>query len=228
MPFAFFGLTSEQVNEFLTAMSGLDTANTLLANAQTLRERVFAQLCSKSMPDVSDQIRIYIKMSLGLPTTDYLIKPKHITPRSWLAATRRHAPARKALSQIPFRESAKTYRGEEQLTSCLQDLADIIAQEASRAFTDEYYPGITDMEWISDEHIDAVLYAMQQEATRERRKKQEVLYHTLHPDRKRALVERRRLWFGRFGITPKTVAMWSFFIVESYKHAFGRPCTRGF
>ncbi|KKK63260.1 hypothetical protein LCGC14_2996100, partial [marine sediment metagenome] len=86
----------------------------------------------------------------------------------------------------------------------LQDLADIIAWEASEAFRASYYPGIPEVDALTPDHVTEIMAGMQREATRERRSKQEVLYAELPRKRQVALAERRRWWFGHFGITPQS------------------------
>jgi ribosomal protein S21 len=86
----------------------------------------------------------------------------------------------------------------------LQDLGDILAVEATNAFTADYYPGIPDVT-VPDDHIEVVMRALQREMDREgkSRQREPVRYEDLPADRQRALAERRRHWFAKFSITPE-------------------------
>lgn len=105
--------------------------------------------------------------------------------------------------QIPFSQRVMTNRDHE-LIEPLQDLACIISIEATAAFKETYYPGVPDVDALSDEHIAVVMVAMQREIDREgsSRAKTVPYFDQLSPDRQKALAERRRYWYQMFGITP--------------------------
>ena len=64
---------------------------------------------------------------------------------------------------------------------------------------------------------------LQREVTREKRGGQEVLYRELPRPRQIALAERRRHWFGVFGITPKSwkKGTWSLWKVKNVAYPEG-------
>jgi hypothetical protein len=86
----------------------------------------------------------------------------------------------------------------------LQDLADILAVEASQAFSESYYPGVPDMA-VPEEQVAVVMKALQREMDREGKSRQRlpVRFTDLPKDRQQALAERRRWWFYKFSITPE-------------------------
>jgi hypothetical protein len=86
----------------------------------------------------------------------------------------------------------------------LQDLADVVAWEATEAFTASYYPGLPDV-FVPEEHVSVIMDAMQREMDREGKSRQKipVNFASLEPARQRALAERRRWWFRKFSITPE-------------------------
>jgi len=86
----------------------------------------------------------------------------------------------------------------------LQDLANILAFEASRAFRESYFPGVPDVN-IPQEHVEAVMRALQREMDREGKSRQriQIEFTALPKERQRALAERRRWWFQKFSITPE-------------------------
>jgi hypothetical protein len=108
-------------------------------------------------------------------------------------------------SVLPIDYLAMANRDRE-LIDPLQDLGQVIALEASAAFRAEYYPGVPDVDALSDDHVAAVMMAMQREMEREgsSRHKSVTKYTELPFERQRALAERRRHWYGKFGITPAT------------------------
>lgn len=91
--------------------------------------------------------------------------------------------------------------GEPTLAEALQDLADILALEAQDAFTVEYFPRIADID-VTDDHVKALMTAMQREVDGEAncRNRTPVRFSELPWERQCGLAERRRYWFGQFGI----------------------------
>jgi len=77
--------------------------------------------------------------------------------------------------------------------------------KAREAFFAEYFPRLQDV-YVPDEHVRAVMDALQREIDREARRRQEkrAVFSELPWERQQALAEWRRYWFGKFGITPET------------------------
>ncbi len=166
----------------------------LYAQATTLQERVFARTISG--------LRRTTCMYLHVKDTKFPLYPSEPTVKSFLQTAHNNWDSNLALANIPTTDKNSSSGRDPELFTPLQDLADIIAWEASEAFRAPYYPGIPEVEALTPEHVAEVMAGMQREATRERRSKQEVLYARLSPERQIALAERRRWWFGHFGITP--------------------------
>lgn len=166
----------------------------LYAQATTIQERVFARTISG--------IRRNSVMLLHVKDTKFSLWPKEPTLQGFLLAAQQEWSLNLALASIPTTDKNSGSGRDPELLTPLQDLADIIAWEASEAFRAPYYPGIPEVEALTPEHVAEIMAGMQREATREKRGKQEVLYARLSPERQIALAERRRWWFGKFGITP--------------------------
>lgn len=183
----------------------------LMKSATTLRQRAFARMYRGYNPDTK-------KLTLrGTDVTMQEIKVLTKGARGMMAACYRDRGIRASLRKINIVDKAHSYGGDDEIHEALQDLADIIAVEAHEAFTEEYYPGMPDVDALTDEQVDAVMAGMQREATRERRGTQEVLYKQLPRPRQIALAERRRHWFEVFGITPKSwkTGKWSLWDVKN-------------
>mgnify|MGYP001603941894 CR=1 FL=1 len=92
----------------------------------------------------------------------------------------------------------------------LQDLADIVAWEATQAFKSKYYPRPLDVEPLEEEHVTAVMLAMQREMDREANSRHRLptVFEELPRERQRALAERRRAAYALFGITPQNWGGW--------------------
>lgn len=183
----------------------------LLREAKTLRERVFARLISQAIRDETRGRRIHHRASDGALRV-FTLPAGELTVEALLRDVEA-SEHRDEFSAIPF--IGRTYVVDPELPEWLQDLADIIAYEASEAFHADFYPGVADVEPLTEEHILAVMTALQREMDREgkRRNKVPVNYLSLPPDRQRALAERRRYWYGKFGITPQnwsrgTFSLW--------------------
>ncbi len=183
----------------------------LMESATTLRQRAFARMYSGYSGNPG-------KLSLR-DTNVHGMEIKMITKgaRGMMAACYRNRDIRAKLRKLTITAGTRAYGGDPEVHVGLQDLADIVAIEAHAAFTEEYYPGMPDVDALTDEEVDAVMAGMQREATRERRGTQEVLYKKLPRPRQVALAERRRHWFGVFGITPKSwkTGKWSLWNVKS-------------
>lgn len=173
----------------------------LLREAKTLRECVLARLISQVRREEGGTRRVsHYALAAGAHT--FVLPPGELTLRALLDDIA-SSEYRDLFSAIPF---AKRVYADPELRECLQDLAEIIAYEATEAFRASFYPGVVDVEPLTEEHIVAVMQALQREMDREakRRGKVPVRYLDLPPDRQRALAERRRWWYGKFGITPQS------------------------
>ena len=189
----------------------LTGAKELMESATTLRQRVFARMCTGYNKDTR---------KISLRGTDVDMKEiKIITKgaRGMMAACYRDRGIRASLRDIPIVAKSRVYRGDPEIHEGLQDLADIVSVEAHRAFTEPYYPGMPDVAALTDKEVDAVMDGLQREVTREKRGGQEVLYRELPRPRQVALAERRRHWFGMFGITPRSwrTGTWSLWKVRN-------------
>lgn len=183
----------------------------LMQSATTLRQRAFARMYSGYSGEPG-------KLTLGSANVNNKeIKVIAKGARGMMAACYRNKSIRATLRKLTIVAGHRAYDGDPELHTGLQDLADIVSVEAHAAFTEEYYPGMPDVDALTDEEVDAVMKGMQREATRERRGTQEVLYSKLPRPRQAALAERRRHWFGVFGITPKSwkTGKWSLWDVPS-------------
>lgn len=167
----------------------------LFEHAKTLRQRCFARLIK-----FYDGRLIVFKAPPGNELA-FEIAPKNLCLRSAMAACRKAPVCRKALGNLPF---IGRQIGDPELRKALQDLADIVAWEASEAFTADYYPGVEDVEPLGRDHVRDIMQGMQREMDREGNRVQHapVVFEELPPQRQVALAERRRWWFAKFGITP--------------------------
>ncbi len=195
----------------------LTGAKELMESATTLRQRVFARMCTGYNKDTK---------KISLRGTDVDMKEiKIITKgaRGMMAACYRDRSIRASLRKIPIVAKSRVYRGDPEIHEALQDLADIVSVEAHRAFTEPYYPGIPDVAALTDKEVDAVMDGLQREVTREKRGGQEVLYRELPRPRQIALAERRRHWFGVFGITPESwkKGTWSLWKIKNVTYPEG-------
>jgi hypothetical protein len=182
-----------------------------MREATTLRQRVFARLVSQAMRDESQNRRIHHRAADG-GLRVFTLPPGDLTVPALLHDVEK-GENREDFSAVPF--VGRTYVVDPELPEWLQDLAEIIAYESGEAFQADFYPGVADVEPLTEEHAMAVMEALQREMDREakRRSKTTVSYVDLPPERRMALAERRRYWFGKFGITPqnwanKTFSLW--------------------
>ncbi len=191
-----------------TEAGGYLSSGVLLGQAKTLRQRCFARLFS-GFDKASGSIRLMYASASGAK-----IKPFANTLRSLMPACYRNKKLRKSLASIPIASGPGRTNGNPELVGPLQDLADIITYEIRLAYEDDYYPGMPDVDPMTEEHVDQVMVTMQREIDREQRlirdddgvSRNKVTVHLpdLPKERKTALAERRRHWFGVFGITPKS------------------------
>jgi hypothetical protein len=167
----------------------------LLGGAATLRERAFARVVA-GLKERSIQF-------VHCPEV-FEIYPANPSVQAILHSCASHCGARDALAAIPISRAPRSARSDPELVPMLQDLADIVAWEATEAFTARYYPGLPDI-FVPEEHVGLVMEALQREMDREGKSRQKipVSFVSLEPDRQRALAERRRWWYRKFSITPE-------------------------
>jgi len=181
------------------------TREKLIYEARTLRERAFARAFSglRYTENLTDSKLVIHFIHTGGMDLE-IPEPKEYKLKPLIGACRLSTPARTALGNIGLLLPPVNTNKDIQLTTVLQDLAQVVAQEAGRAFRDDYYPGIPDVD-VPEELIDALMPAMQREIDREERRSQRgaVTFADLPRDRQRALAERRRFWFCYFGVTPR-------------------------
>lgn len=167
----------------------------LLERASTYRQRAFARLVSAIHHDSIE--------FAGLRERGFQVYPLDPSPAGLMMACAANTWCREALSLIPISRSPRSEGGDPELVPMLQDIADALAAAASEAFTTDYFPGLPDIT-VPEDHVAAVMQALQREMDREghSRQRDPVHFAELPPERQRALAERRRWWFARFGITP--------------------------
>jgi hypothetical protein len=181
----------------------------LIGQAKTLRERAFARLVQALH---HDSIEFW-----HAPQQVFQIHPVTPTLDGLIYACAVNTWARDVLAVIPISRPPRSALSDPELVPMLQDLADIIAWEATQAFVSDYYPGIPDIV-VDDDHVDAVMNALQREMDREGKSRQRppAQYATLPRERQRALAERRRWWSSLFSITPErwTTGNWDLWEVS--------------
>jgi ribosomal protein S21 len=180
----------------------------LIGQAKTIRERVFARLVEGLHHDA---------IEFGhAPQQMFQIHPVEPTLQGLIYACSANTWARDILSVIPITRPARSALSDPELVPMLQDMADILAWEATQAFSAEYYPGVADV-FVPESHVELVMRALQREMDREgkSRQRQPAEFRSLPPERQRALAERRRWWFSKFSITPERwqTGKWSFWEV---------------
>jgi hypothetical protein len=168
----------------------------LLEEAGSLRERAFCRLV-----DGLDHDSIKFAHT---PQQIFQIHPVDSTLNGLLAACSANTWSRDRLSNIPIARPGRSALSDPELVPMLQDLANILAWEATQAFSAAYYPGVPEVS-VPEAHVEAVMDALQREMDREGKSRQRtpIEFASLPPDRRRALAERRRWWFGKFSITPE-------------------------
>lgn len=168
----------------------------LLGEARTLRDRAF---CRTVQGFDHDSIKF-----AHTPQQVFQIHPVESSLKGLMSACAANTWSRDRLAAIPISRPGRSALSDLELVPMLQDLADILAMEASQAFTESYYPGIPDVQ-VPDEHVEAVMRALQREMDREGKSRQRcpIEFAALPKDRQRALAERRRWWFQKFSITAE-------------------------
>jgi hypothetical protein len=167
----------------------------LLGEAANLRERAFARLVC-ALNDRS------IQFTHGPEAFE--IYPTNPSVSAIMHACSSHCGAREVLSSVPIARAPRSARSDPELVPMLQDLGDIVAWEATQAFTASYYPGLPDV-FVPEDHVLTVMQSLQREMDREGKSRQKVpvRFLDLPVERQRALAERRRWWYQRFSITPE-------------------------
>ncbi len=168
----------------------------LLGEAKTLRERTFSRLVECLDHDS-------IKFAHA-PEQLCQIHPIEPTLGGLIAACAANTWSRDRLANIPISRPGRSALSDPELVPMLQDLADILAIEATDAFRESYYPGVPDVE-MTEQNVEDVMCALQREMDREgtSRQRAPVQFAALPKERQRALAERRRWWFQKFSITPE-------------------------
>ena len=168
----------------------------LISQGRTLRERAFARLTGALHHDSIEFVHA--------PQQVFQIHPVEPTLEGLIYACSANTWARDILSVVPVTRPARSALSDPELVPMLQDLADILAVEATHAFSADYYPGIPDVT-VPDDHVGAVMEALQREMDREgkSRQREPARFASLPPERQRALAERRRWWFAKYSITPE-------------------------
>lgn len=212
MPFGFGGApdwSEEDIAALVAAYNGTPNSEVVSKDpymsmlgylwwpeAKTLRERVFVRLVEGVRENY-----LYFKHS-GASFTVY---PQQPTFHAFLKVCATTYTTKEALSSIPFVKVMNSYANDE-LPTWLQDLGYILAEETTQAYTAKYFPGLPSVT-VDDEHVKVVMAAMQRELFREGdggSRGHAVQLAELPFERQRALAERRRHWFGVFGIYPET------------------------
>lgn len=184
------------------------TASKLMLTAETFRERAFVRNFDGLHRDEDGNVKIYLRINTlekQWDTKQFTIKPRNYTVKMLMGACNSNKEIRQFLAKQGIVGRFHGSDTDPELCQVLQDLADVLAQEGTDAFKKDYYPGIPDVV-VPEEHIDVVIAAMQREVDREAKRVnyKPATYSTLPRDRQRALVERRRWWYAKFGITPRT------------------------
>jgi hypothetical protein len=168
----------------------------LLGEARTLRERAFCRLVHGLEHDA---IRF-----THTPHQVFQIHPVECRLGGLMGACMANTWSRDRLANVPISRPGRSALSDPELVPMLQDLGNILAAEASLAFTESYFPGVPDVD-VPDEHVPVVMRSLQREMDREgkSRQRQPIRFMDLPKERQRALAERRRWWFQKFSITPQ-------------------------
>lgn len=176
----------------------------LLGGARTLRERAF---CRTVEALDHDSIKF-----VHTPEQIFQIHPVEPSVGGLMSACVANTWSRDRLANIPIARAGRSALSDPELVPMLQDLGDILAMEATHAFSASYYPGVPDVD-LPEEHVETVMRALQREMDREGKSRQRcpIDFSALPRERQRALAERRRWWFGKFSITPERwqIGYWS-------------------
>jgi hypothetical protein len=179
----------------------------------TIRESVFAR--SFMLFNFGKKNIYSIALYEASAPREILVYNRQLSIRKLLKICHNDPLLRRHLMNLPISKKAHTLGGNDELIEPLQDLGNIVAIEATKSYTESYYPGVPEVKFVTEEHVTTVINAMQRELDREglSRSKLPLELFSLPRERQRALVERRRYWFGKFGITEKewgknTFSLW--------------------
>lgn len=209
IPASAGNLSQEEVSALMAAYTGYGLMNKeqdlshvgyiWLNESVSLRERVFARLVKGLMNN---------EISFKHAPQQVTIYPQSTSCKSFLKACLDNSSAKELLSVVPFRCPRPHDRANDELYPWLQDLALLITSEVTQSYVAKYFPGLPDVV-VPDDHVVRVMEAMQRELYREGdggHRGHAIQLAELPWERQKALAERRRFWYGKFGITPETWA----------------------
>jgi len=176
----------------------------LMNGAKTFRQRAFTRCFGSIFIENGDELMIQLKGGkTGLEWNKFKITPRSYSVSMLMGAVNQNKEARAWLSKLPIVGPLHDHSADPEVCIPLQDLADAVSQEGTNAFKAKYFPGIPSIT-IPEDHVDALMIAMQREMDRESKRValRPAIFTNLSRDRQRALAERRRWWFDKFGITP--------------------------
>lgn len=176
----------------------------LLNQARTLRECVFARMVSNATIDRAWEVPVLALRVPLLGSQETLRIPWDTLVLADILTLVEASEHKERFAAIPFTGPSVQVNGNPELQTCLQELAELVAYECSEAYRATYYPRPVSVEAMSTAHVHEVMEAMTREQEREgtRRKKTWAVFTDLPQERQQSLAERRRFWFGEFGITP--------------------------
>ena len=137
----------------------------MLNEASNLRERAFCRLVEGLDHDS-------IKFT-HTPQQIFQIHPVESTLPGLLSACSANTWSRERLANVPIARAGRSALSDPELVPMLQDLGNILAWEATQAFTAAYYPGMPDVN-VPDHHVKVVMRAMQREMDREGKSRQRI------------------------------------------------------
>jgi hypothetical protein len=178
------------------------TSNRLLQQATTFKQRTFARMF-RYLNTTSKQGVVKIAFSNGERVEVFVVETEDYTVATLLTESYKLKEIRDFLSKAKLIDPPMNINADVEISHLLQELADAVAQEGTNAFKESYYPGIPNVD-VPDKHVRKVMVAMQRELDREAARvgKRPAVFVELPIERQRALAERRRWWFAKFGITP--------------------------
>ena len=122
------------------------------SEARTLRERAFCRLVEGLDHDS-------IKFS-HTPQQIFQIHPVESNLSGLMSACAANTWSRDRLANIPIARAGRSALSDPELVPMLQDLANILASEATQAFSEAYFPGVPDVH-VPEDHVDLVMRALQ-------------------------------------------------------------------
>lgn len=175
----------------------------LVKEAKTWRERTFGR-CFRALTKGSKG-NLRIGLTNGDEIKSFPIEAEEYTVNSLMNAAYKNKECREFLGSCKLIDPPMNTRADVELSHLLQEISDAVAQEGTNAFKEKYYPGIPDIT-VPDKLVKKIMIAMQRELDREAMRvgKMPAVFIELPIERQRALAERRRWWFAKFGITPRS------------------------